>query len=85
MKIESDKAEITAGVRAGVTLGSPIAVTIRNKDWENWQDVMSPESEISDRRDSVAVTRPRPGHADLAGGIKYHHRDLRNVLELKNA
>jgi chorismate synthase len=85
MKIESDKAEITAGVRAGITLGSPIAVTIQNKDWENWQDVMSSDSEISDRRDSVAVTKPRPGHADLAGGIKYHHRDLRNVLERASA
>jgi chorismate synthase len=85
MKIESDKAEITAGVRAGITLGSPIAVTIQNKDWENWHDVMSPDSEISDRRDSVAVTKPRPGHADLAGGIKYHHVDLRNVLERASA
>jgi len=85
MKIESDKAEITAGVRTGVTLGSPISVTIENKDWENWQDVMSPEPEISDRHDSVAITKPRPGHADLAGGIKYHHKDLRNILERASA
>jgi len=85
MKIESDKADITAGVRTGVTLGSPIAITIQNKDWENWQDVMSPEPEISDRQDSVVVTKPRPGHADLAGGIKYHHKDLRNILERASA
>lgn len=85
MKIESDKAQITAGVRTGVTLGSPISVTIENKDWENWQNVMSPESEISDRHDSVAITKPRPGHADLAGGIKYHHKDLRNILERASA
>jgi len=85
MKIESDKAKITAGVRTGVTLGSPISVTIQNKDWENWQDVMSPEPEISDRHDFVAITKPRPGHADLAGGIKYHHKDLRNILERASA
>jgi chorismate synthase len=85
MKIESDKAQITAGVRTGVTLGSPISVTIENKDWENWQDVMSPEPEFSDRQDSVAITKPRPGHADLAGGIKYHHKDLRNILERASA
>jgi chorismate synthase len=85
MKIESDKSQITAGVRTGVTLGSPISVTIENKDWENWQDVMSPEPEISDRNDFVAITKPRPGHADLAGGIKYHHKDLRNILERASA
>jgi chorismate synthase len=113
MKIESDKAGITAGVRHGVTLGHPIAVAIQNKDWENWQEVMSLErmdtgtggqeegadtpayasqagmpvppmasvGALSHR----AVTRPRPGHADLAGGIKYHHKDLRNVLERASA
>jgi chorismate synthase len=85
MKIESDKSQITAGVRTGVTLGSPISVTIENRDWENWQDVMSPEPEISDRNDFVAITKPRPGHADLAGGIKYHHKDLRNILERASA
>jgi len=84
MKIEDDKAEITAGVRVGVTLGSPIAIVIQNRDWENWRDVMSPESKEGaelPRR----VTNPRPGHADLAGGIKYRHSDLRNVLERASA
>ena len=69
MKIETDKAELTAGVRAGVTLGSPISVTIRNKDWENWQNVMSSDIESADSEQITkrAVTKPRPGHADLAG------------------
>lgn len=81
MKIESDMAEIASGVRAGETLGSPIAVIINNKDWENWQDIMSVESKIQTEK----FTKPRPGHADLAGGIKYHHKDLRNVLERASA
>ncbi|MFC1713139.1 chorismate synthase [Candidatus Poribacteria bacterium] len=85
MKIESDRAEITAGVRAGVTLGSPIALTIQNRDWENWQKVMSPESVAAEEVETRSVTRPRPGHADLAGGIKYGHKDLRNVLERASA
>ena len=89
MKIEKDRAEITAGVRTGVTLGSPVAVTIRNRDWENWQEVMSPEASADpgERGDTGTreITRPRPGHADLAGGIKYHHKDLRNVLERASA
>jgi chorismate synthase len=83
MKIESDRVEITAGVRDGVTLGSPISLTIQNRDWENWQKVMSPDpGAVLDRK---TVTRPRPGHADLAGGIKYNHKDLRNVLERASA
>ncbi len=90
MKIESDKALITSGIRAGVTLGSPIAVTIQNRDWENWREIMSPEkrdAEMGGRGDAEMrrVTRPRPGHADLAGGIKYHYKDLRNVLERASA
>jgi chorismate synthase len=87
MKIETDKAELTAGVRAEVTLGSPISVTIRNKDWENWQNVMSSDIESADSKQisDRAVTKPRPGHADLAGGIKYNHSDLRNVLERASA
>jgi len=83
MKIESDRVEITAGVRAGVTLGSPISLTIQNRDWGNWQKIMSPDSgAVTDRG---TVTRPRPGHADLAGGIKYGHKDLRNILERASA
>jgi len=85
MKIESDRAEITSGVRAGVTLGSPIAVTIQNKDWENWREVMSPEEVSEQAVEERKVTRPRPGHADLAGGIKYNHKDLRNILERASA
>lgn len=85
MKIETDTAEITAGVRNGVTLASPISVTIQNKDWENWKDIMSIEdkgdSSISDR----SFSRPRPGHADFAGGIKYNQKDLRNILERASA
>lgn len=85
MKIESDKAEITAGLRNGVTLGSPIAVTIQNKDWENWREIMSSEEFAIPDSDLREITRPRPGHADLAGGIKYHQKDLRNILERASA
>ena len=88
MAIEHDQAEILAGVRRGHTLGSPIALLIRNRDWANWQHTMSieanpPESAGGARRG--AVTRPRPGHADLAGGLKYGHTDLRDVLERASA
>lgn len=84
MKIETDRAEITSGIRHGKTLGSPIALVVRNKDWENWMEIMSPgvASAVSESR---SVTRPRPGHADLTGGLKYGHRDLRNVLERSSA
>lgn len=81
MKIESDKAEILSGVRGGYTLGSPIAMKIENKDWENWQQIMG--TEISNGEKSVSF--PRPGHADLTGGMKYNHRDFRNVLERASA
>src|SRR5947208_10691698 len=85
MKIEQDRAEIISGVRHGLTLGSPLAVMIENKDWANWDDVMSPgERELSPEK-SRRVKRPRPGHADLAGGLKYDARDLRNVLERASA
>jgi chorismate synthase len=82
MKIEQDKVEITSGVRGGLTLGSPITLNIANRDWENWQQVMAIEAGASDAK---KVTHPRPGHADLAGGIKYAQRDLRNVLERSSA
>jgi chorismate synthase len=85
MKIERDKVDILSGVRFGVTMGSPITLRIENRDWENWKDVMAVDkleyNDIKDRR----VTRPRPGHADLSGGIKYNQRDLRNVLERSSA
>lgn len=81
MLIEKDKAEILSGVRGGITLGSPIALQIENKDWENWSEIMGTESSNGEK----AVEFPRPGHADLAGGMKYNHRDLRNVLERASA
>src|SRR5258707_1558952 len=85
MKIEQDRVEIISGVRHGLTLGSPLAVMIENKDWANWDDVMSPgEIELPPEK-SRRVKRPRPGHADLAGGLKYDARDLRNVLERASA
>jgi chorismate synthase len=83
MKIEQDTAEIRSGVRFGETLGSPITLVIENRDWKNWQKKMSPRPE--DRDPSLAVTRPRPGHADLAGVLKYNHDDVRNVLERASA
>ncbi len=85
MKIETDKVEITSGVRHGKTLGSPITLVVENKDWVNWQKIMSVEPVAEDDIAKRAFTRPRPGHADIAGGIKYGHRDLRNVLERASA
>ncbi len=83
MKIESDRAAILSGVRWGVTLGSPISLSISNRDWENWQEGMSSESGHAGT--IPAVTKPRPGHADLSGAMKYDHRDVRNVLERSSA
>ncbi|NPB08651.1 MAG: chorismate synthase [Aquificae bacterium] len=83
MKIEKDEVEILSGVRFGKTIGSPIALFIRNRDWENWKEKMAPEGEPPENL--PLFTRPRPGHADLAGGIKYNQRDLRNVLERSSA
>lgn len=83
MKIETDTAEILSGVRWGETLGSPLTLVVKNRDWENWNGKMSPLRE--DRDDSFAVTRPRPGHADLTGALKYDHADIRNVLERSSA
>lgn len=87
MKIERDCVEILSGVRKGITLGSPITLQIRNRDWENWIEVMSPDPEqiVEEKETAKAVTRPRPGHADLAGGMKYRQQDLRNVLERASA
>jgi chorismate synthase len=82
MKIETDRVEILSGVRRGKTLGSPITLWIPNKDYENWAKVMSPGPEASLGQ---PLKRPRPGHADLAGGLKYDHRDLRNILERASA
>ncbi|MEW6096830.1 MAG: chorismate synthase [bacterium] len=86
MKIEKDHVEILAGVRHNFTLGSPISLLIPNKDWENWQQVMATiiDSSTIIKFEEIA-TSPRPGHADLAGAIKYGHKDLRNVLERASA
>jgi chorismate synthase len=89
MAIESDRAEILSGVRLGETIGGPIAMLIRNRDWENWQQTMRVAAgAAADKGDGVerpAVTRPRPGHADLAGAVKYGRADLRDVLERASA
>ena len=85
MKIEQDTAEILSGVRHGLTLGSPLSLIIQNKDWENWTDVMAVEPRELAPEKSRSLTRPRPGHADLAGGQKFGARDLRNVLERASA
>jgi len=82
MKIENDKAEILSGVRNGKTMGSPISILIRNLDWSNWEDVMTVES---GDKVGAAVTNLRPGHADLAGALKYNQKDIRNILERASA
>ena len=83
MKIEKDQVKIYAGVRWGRTLGSPIGLMIRNKDWENWRDKMSADPMFMNSAEPV--TRPRPGHADLAGALKYGMNDIRNILERSSA
>jgi len=85
MKIEKDHAEILSGVRHGLTLGSPVTLLIENKDWANWTDVMAAEPRDIEPEKSRRLKRPRPGHADLAGGLKYDARDLRNILERASA
>jgi chorismate synthase len=85
MKIERDRVEITSGVRHGLTLGSPLALTIENRDWANWTEVMSVAATDAPPEKSRRVKRPRPGHADLAGGQKFGARDLRDVLERASA
>lgn len=89
MKIEQDRVEILAGVRYGYTLGSPVALMVENRDWKNRMQEMTPEPVEGKGGDNIPegerVTRPRPGHADLSGALKYAHRDLRNVLERASA
>jgi chorismate synthase len=85
MKIEKDEADFEGGVRGGVTLGSPIAIGIRNRDFENWRGAMDPLAFNSEAASAKKLTRPRPGHADLAGGMKFGARDLRDVLERASA
>jgi chorismate synthase len=84
MKIETDRAHIVSGVRHSKTIGAPIAVILENKDWKNWSEILPVEETGSDV-DRKAVTRPRPGHADLAGAIKYNFHDARYILERASA
>lgn len=85
MKIEGDRVEILSGVRFKETIGTPITFLISNKDFKNWQEVMDPEGEYGEKAREKAVRKPRPGHADLAGAMKYNHHDIRNVLERASA
>ncbi|SFS94490.1 chorismate synthase [Marininema halotolerans] len=84
MQIESDEIQILSGIRFGKTTGAPVALAIENKDWAKWTEIMSPEPE-QEKADKRRVSRPRPGHADLNGAIKYGHRDMRDVLERSSA
>ncbi|MEH7176680.1 chorismate synthase [Neobacillus vireti] len=87
MQIEKDTVQITSGVRHGQTLGSPICLVVENNDWKHWTKIMGADPLIEGQEDEVKrkITRPRPGHADLNGAIKYGHRDMRNVLERSSA
>ncbi|MBI4887882.1 MAG: chorismate synthase [Acidobacteria bacterium] len=88
MAIESDRVEVLAGVRHGTTTGAPVAFLIRNRDWVNWQQTMYAEADMPEGATGARradVTRPRPGHADLAGAVKYGHDDIRDVLERASA
>ena len=85
MKIEQDRAVILSGIRHGRTLGSPIALTIANRDWANWQKAMSVEAVDLSQAERKQVTRPRPGHADLPGALKYDTHDARDILERASA
>ncbi|MFC3882722.1 chorismate synthase [Bacillus songklensis] len=87
MQIEKDKVQILSGVRHGYTLGSPITLVVENNDWKHWTKIMGIEPIAADEMEEVKrkISRPRPGHADLNGAIKYGHRDMRNVLERSSA
>lgn len=87
MQIEKDTAFIASGIRHGLTLGSPVALVVENDDWKHWTKIMGSEAISEEEAEEIKrkITRPRPGHADLNGGIKYGHRDLRNVLERSSA
>ncbi|WP_079509553.1 chorismate synthase [Mesobacillus jeotgali] len=87
MQIEKDQVQITAGIRHGHTLGSPVALVVENNDWKHWTAIMGQDPLDDQSSDEVKrkLTRPRPGHADLNGAIKYGHRDMRNVLERSSA
>lgn len=84
-QIEHDQVTVVGGVRHGITLGSPIALVVNNRDHAHWNEIMDPVSPETAENTLRKVERPRPGHADLVGGMKYRHRDLRNVLERSSA
>ncbi|MCX7569391.1 chorismate synthase [Tumebacillus sp. DT12] len=83
MKIETDRVDVQSGIRFGRTMGTPIALLIHNKDWRNWSEKMAIEGNAPDS--VVEITKPRPGHADLAGALKYNQEDIRNILERASA
>lgn len=85
MQIEKDLVEVTSGIRHGYTLGSPISLVIHNDDFKHWTDIMGEDPIKEDTKLRRVVTKPRPGHADLNGALKYGHRDMRNVLERSSA
>lgn len=87
MQIEKDTIEIVSGVRNGYTLGSPITLVVTNDDFTHWKNIMGAAPISEEEQDNMkrVITKPRPGHADLIGGMKYNHRDLRNVLERSSA
>ncbi|WP_239710263.1 MULTISPECIES: chorismate synthase [unclassified Mammaliicoccus] len=87
MQIEKDAVEIVSGVRHGYTLGSPITLIVKNDDFKHWRKIMGADALTEEELDNLkrVITKPRPGHADLVGGMKYNHRDLRNVLERSSA
>lgn len=87
MQIETDAVQVVGGVRHGKTTGAPIALIVENKDWKYWEQIMGSEPISEEEQKSMkrVITKPRPGHADLNGAIKYNHRDLRNVLERSSA
>ncbi|SDH07621.1 chorismate synthase [Alteribacillus persepolensis] len=87
MQIEKDKVQILSGVRHGRTTGAPVTLVVENDDFKHWQKIMGPEPLTPEEENEVKrkITRPRPGHADLNGAIKYNHRDMRNVLERSSA
>ncbi|MDT3960732.1 chorismate synthase [Staphylococcus kloosii] len=87
MQIEKDTVDIVSGVRNGYTLGSPITLVVKNDDFTHWRNIMGADPISDEHRENMkrVITKPRPGHADLIGGMKYNHRDLRNVLERSSA
>ena len=85
MKIERDQVRFLSGVRHGKTIGSPIAMMVENRDWANWEEIMSVREISAEAATKRRVTRPRPGHTDLAGSLKYNHTDARNILERSSA